>query len=91
MSGARYFLNLKSIGDESEKTSEIKVERDVKAYCQCHKHSFVEVVYFYQGSGTHFVDGEEFHIKKGDMFIINPNVYHEFFGKNLKEMNIISS
>ena len=89
MSGARYFLNLKSVGGESEKMSEIKVERDVKAYCQCHKHAFVEVVYFYQGAGTHFVDGEEFHIKKGDMFIINPNVYHEFFGKNLKEMNIM--
>ena len=41
-----------------------------------HTHQFVELVYTWSGSGIHKVDGKEYHVKSGDMLIINYHCRH---------------
>lgn len=43
-----------------------------------HYHYFVEIVYFYKGTGTHIIDNRKFPIKTGDMFLINPFTQHSY-------------
>ena len=41
-----------------------------------HTHDFVELVYTVSGKGIHTVDGKEYHVKRGDMLVINFNCTH---------------
>ena len=43
-----------------------------------HKHNFIELVYTFSGSVTHYVNGKEFNASRGDLIIINYNQTHEF-------------
>lgn len=43
-----------------------------------HHHYFVEIVYFYKGSGTHIINNKEYQIKNGDIFLINPFTKHSY-------------
>lgn len=51
---------------------------------QLHKHDFIEIVYFLSGSGTHFINGEEYEISSGSLCLINTNVEHYYHIKNEK-------
>lgn len=42
-----------------------------------HTHDFVELVYTTGGKGIHNIDGKEYHVKRGDMLVINYNCLHE--------------
>ena len=42
-----------------------------------HTHDFVELVYTTYGKGIHNIDGKEYHVKRGDMLVINYNCLHE--------------
>lgn len=44
-----------------------------------HKHDFIEIVYISSGRGLHAVGDERYSISKGDLFIINYDIAHEFF------------
>ena len=41
-----------------------------------HTHRFVELVYTLSGKGIHKVDGKEYHVKSGDMLVINYHCRH---------------
>jgi AraC-like DNA-binding protein/mannose-6-phosphate isomerase-like protein (cupin superfamily) len=41
-----------------------------------HTHQFIELVYTLSGRGIHTVDGKEYHVKSGDMLIINYHCRH---------------
>lgn len=41
-----------------------------------HRHNYIEIMYVCQGSITHFMDGKEVVLKKGDMLFLNQNVRH---------------
>lgn len=43
-----------------------------------HNHDFVEMVYVMEGSGRHFINGEEFAVKAGDLLFINYGCTHAF-------------
>jgi len=43
-----------------------------------HLHYFVEIVYFYKGTGTHIINNKKFKIKSGDLFIITPFTQHSY-------------
>lgn len=43
-----------------------------------HAHSFIEIVYFNSGQGTHRINGKEFNISSGDVFLINANTTHSY-------------
>ena len=42
-----------------------------------HTHKFVELVYILGGIGVHTVNGKEFHVRRGDMLVINYRCRHE--------------
>ena len=41
-----------------------------------HTHDFFEMVYILKGSSVHFVDGNAYKLKHGDMLVINYNSRH---------------
>ena len=43
-----------------------------------HNHDFVEIVYVIEGSARHYIDGEEFPVKVGDLLFINYGCTHAF-------------
>jgi len=43
-----------------------------------HTHDFIEIAYVASGEGTHQINGKKYSVSKGDIFLINYNVAHEF-------------
>lgn len=57
----------------------IYVNRAVEPdFCHVHSHNFIEIAYVAGGKGIHRIDGKEYAVSKGDLFIINYDVPHEF-------------
>ena len=69
----------------------ITIQRDVMSFSKYHKHQFVEIVYFYHGSGTHTIGEDVFDVKSGDVFVLNSNVFHQFKGDDLRVINVMFS
>ena len=44
-----------------------------------HTHRFVELVYTISGKGLHMVDGKEYHVKSGDMLVVNYHCKHTVY------------
>ncbi len=49
----------------------------VEGHRAVHTHDFIEMGFVMEGKGTHSVNGQSYHIEKGDLFILNPNISHE--------------
>lgn len=47
-------------------------------HCGLHDHDFIEFAYIESGKGYHIVGGQRDNIKKGDFFIFNAKVPHEY-------------
>lgn len=45
-----------------------------------HSHNFIEIVYTLQGKATHYIDGTEYSISRGDMLFMNYGCSHRFIG-----------
>lgn len=43
-----------------------------------HAHDYIEIAYVMAGRGIHCIDDKEYSVSKGDLFIINYNIPHEF-------------
>jgi AraC family L-rhamnose operon transcriptional activator RhaR len=43
-----------------------------------HAHDFIEIAYVLSGKGIHCIADKEYSVSKGDLFIINYNIPHEF-------------
>lgn len=43
-----------------------------------HSHSFIEILYFESGQGKHVINGREYPIQAGDIYLINANVKHSY-------------
>jgi AraC family L-rhamnose operon transcriptional activator RhaR len=43
-----------------------------------HAHNYIEIAYVVSGSGVHCMGDKEYNVSKGDLFIINYDVPHEF-------------
>ncbi len=50
----------------------------VKSKTDYHSHNFVEIAYVAEGTGFHIVNGIEHETSKGDIFLINYDIPHEF-------------
>lgn len=50
---------------------------------RCHYHSTYEIYYLYSGERFYFIQDKMYHIKKGDIVLISPNIMHATF--NAKE------
>lgn len=76
-------------GINLQKSEKIFVERDIIPFSQLHSHNLIEIVYFYSGSGEHFIDGDYYEVKSGDLFVIPCGIYHKFNGNNLCKINVM--
>ncbi len=55
-----------------------------------HTHRFVELVYTLGGKGIHTIDGKEYHVKSGDMLVINYSSRHSVTPlENLRYIDIM--
>lgn len=55
-----------------------------------HTHTFVEFVYTLSGRGIHRINGTEYHVKSGDMLIVNHNCRHTVIpSENLRYVDIM--
>lgn len=58
-------------------TSQIAVRKHVRFIdYPLHKHNYLELMYVYQGSMTHYIDGNEMVIKQGEIMLLNQNIEH---------------
>ena len=46
---------------------------------QMHSHNFIELCYVESGIGVHCINGENYGVQKGDLFLINENEVHGFY------------
>jgi len=53
----------------------------VRSETAYHSHNFVEIAYVAEGAGSHIVNGIEHDTSKGDIFLINYDIPHEFISK----------
>lgn len=44
-----------------------------------HSHDFIEIAFVYIGKGFHVVDGKEYAVMRGDLYIINSDTFHSFY------------
>jgi len=64
------------------KTNSAFVNRvTVQSQTSYHNHNYVEIAFVAEGEGIHIVDGREYGIKKGALFLINYDVAHQFIAK----------
>ncbi len=58
-------------------------------YCvESHMHSFFEIAYFTDNSGTHYFNGTAQTFKPGDYVIIDKGTYHSYESLDKKEFNV---
>ncbi len=55
-----------------------------------HGHDFVELVFIVRGEGRHRFEGNEYDIRAGDVFIINPGEVHTYSIQRGKQIEIIN-
>lgn len=53
---------------------------------QQHNHSYIELVFILDGTATHSVDGQEYALKAGDVFVINVEKAHGY--KNVHDLKL---
>ena len=47
-----------------------------------HSHSFYEINIIYKGEGMHYIAESSIYAKKGDVFVIPPNISHGYYSKS---------
>ena len=69
------------------RNTEISVEQKKSIHVPPHLHEFIEMVYVTEGSVELGVGQELYHLEKGELGIVFPNVIHHYqvFGKGKKE------
>jgi AraC-like DNA-binding protein len=43
-----------------------------------HNHTYFEIIFIREGSGSHMLNGNTFRYRKGDIFLLGPEDYHHF-------------
>lgn len=67
----------------------IKVEKDLTKSTWYHEHEFIEIAYCESGVGKHIVDGVEYEIKQGDVFLFNSGILHKLYS-NFSQLSLIN-
>jgi AraC-like DNA-binding protein/mannose-6-phosphate isomerase-like protein (cupin superfamily) len=50
-----------------------------------HRHDFVELVYVLEGNALHELAGNRYTLNSGDVFVIEPDVYHSYVGSSERD------
>lgn len=70
--------NPSGIGLELHKMPEFFDQKQGKETEQAHIHGFYEIVWFQDGSGSHYVDFSEYEVAPNTVFFISPGQIHSF-------------
>lgn len=75
-----YKVNYKSEGkDIFRKKEKIYINRALEQIDpHLHTHDFIEIAYVARGKGSHRIGNREYDVSRGDLFLINYNIPHEF-------------
>jgi AraC-like DNA-binding protein/quercetin dioxygenase-like cupin family protein len=85
----KYILLRKDNLDIEEKFAINRYEEKIKEQTKFHYHDFVEITYIASGSGFHVVNDKEYEVSKGDVFIINYDMWHGFYKKDNQSTLIV--
>ena len=61
-----------------------------RRHTRMNRHEFFEVIYVYSGSPDIQVLSRNFRVKKGDLVVIGPNLYHRILNRPKSEVKLIS-
>lgn len=61
-----------------------------RRHTRMNRHEFYEVIYVYSGSPDLQVLNRTFHLKKGELVVIGPNLYHRIMNRPQSEVRLIS-
>lgn len=53
-----------------------------------HSHNYVEVIYMCEGQTTHIVNGDEVHLKQGELLFLNQNAIQEILPANIGDIAV---
>ncbi|TVY08195.1 AraC family transcriptional regulator [Paenibacillus cremeus] len=67
-----------------------RIRHGVSNTPEMHGHDFVELVYVVNGEGWHQFEGNEYEIRAGDVFIINPGEVHTYRFEQGQQIEIIN-
>lgn len=67
------------------------VKKHENSYVETHFHDFFELEYIISGSGTYTVDGKEYRIEEGDLFLLTPFNFHSVDIHNAELYNVMFS
>ena len=70
------FINGKNFLSDGDEIFINRAEEQIEAHM--HVHDYIEIAYVAEGEGIHLIGGKEYNVSKGDLFIINYDVSHEF-------------
>ena len=70
-----YFMRGSDGIDSNEKVAFSYSEQDTSV----HMHDFIEIVYFTNGVGTHYIDGKMYSVCPGSVCVMNSNVKHHYY------------
>lgn len=71
-----YYLESQTLLNSEEPIYLNKACEQAKSHL--HAHDFIEIAYVVSGCGTHRIGENEYSVSKGDLFIINYDIPHEF-------------
>lgn len=56
------------------------LDSDMQTNSRPHVHTFYEILWFFDGKGTHTVDFQDYEVKPGSIFFLSPGQVHNFDG-----------
>lgn len=85
----KYILLRKDHLDVQEQFAINRYEEKIKEETKFHYHDFVEITYIARGSGHHVVNDKEYKVTKGDLFIINYDMWHGFYKERKSDSLVV--
>ena len=86
MSGSKNVVNSRKLLDAGKLITVRKHTRFIDF--PLHTHDYVEVVYMYDGSTTHIVDGKKIVLKKGELLFLGQSAKHEILRAGENDIGI---
>lgn len=74
--GLAYYADGDKFFQDGEKVYINRATEQVEPHL--HAHNFIEIAYVARGKGSHLIGDREYEVNRGDLFLINYNVPHEF-------------
>lgn len=75
-------FSFETIKNHDEHTGAHKIVTTKRRSDGVHRHNFVELIYICEGTGTQYIDGTPYEVKRGDFLFVNYGKTHDFSVKD---------